>query len=63
VARGSPAERAGLRAGDRLQQIDGLPFADQAELVERLRTTGDSCQLVIERQGRVQNVMLESKGN
>jgi C-terminal processing protease CtpA/Prc len=63
VARGSPADRAGLRAGDRLQQIDGLPFADQAAMVERLRTAGDSCRLLIERQGRLQEVTLEAKGN
>jgi hypothetical protein len=63
VARGSPADRAGLRAGDRLQQIEGLPITDQAAMVERLRTAGDSCRLVIERQGRLQDVTLEAKGN
>ena len=63
VARGSPAARAGLRAGDRLHQVDGLAFADQAAMVERLRTAGDSCQLLIDRQGRLQHLSIEAKGN
>ncbi|MFM7136523.1 MAG: M20/M25/M40 family metallo-hydrolase [Planctomycetota bacterium] len=63
VARGSPAERAGLRAGDRLHQIDGQLFADPAAMVERLRTAGESCRLMIERRGRMREVTLEAVGN
>ena len=63
VARGSPAERAGLRARDRLQQIDGAPFADQAAMVERLREAGAACRLLIERQGRLQELTLQAEEN
>jgi hypothetical protein len=63
VAGSSPAERAGLRAGDRLHAVDGLSFADQAAMVERLRTAGDSCRLLIERQGRLQEMAVQITGD
>jgi len=63
VARDSPAERAGLQAGDRLHAVDALSFADQPAMVERLRTAGDSCRLLIERHGRLQELGLHATAN
>ena len=37
VIRGGPAERAGLRAGDRVLSIDGQPVPDAQALLERVR--------------------------
>lgn len=53
VVDGSPAERAGIRAGDVIVRIDGQPATEQA--VDRLREgldEGESVRLAVRRDGR-----------
>jgi sigma-B regulation protein RsbU (phosphoserine phosphatase) len=54
VKSGSPAERAGLRAGDRVVAFDGRRVEDAAdqERLWRLRAPGDSVRLTVMRPGR-----------
>ncbi|UTW46196.1 sigma E protease regulator RseP [bacterium SCSIO 12696] len=52
VADGSPAQRAGLEAGDRIISADGQPLADWVQWVEHVRPRAERpIDLVIERQG------------
>ena len=52
VKKGGPAERAGLRAGDRIVEIDGVAVGFYDELPERINPAiGDSLQLIWERDG------------
>jgi regulator of sigma E protease len=49
---GSPAERAGIRVGDRIVQIDGAPVASGQELVDTIhRSLGKRLELVYVRDG------------
>ncbi|MDI3408876.1 S41 family peptidase [Streptomyces cavernicola] len=50
VQDGGPAERAGIRTGDRLRSIDGRPIAGQRvrEVVDQLRGTGDDAGTEVE---------------
>ncbi len=52
---GGPAERAGLRAGDRVLSIDGQPMADAQALIDQVRahagTGRPPMRWVVERQG------------
>ncbi|MDI3389398.1 S41 family peptidase [Streptomyces sp. B-S-A8] len=50
VQRGGPAERAGIRTGDRLHAIDGRPTAGRpvSEVVDRLRGTRDEAGTEVE---------------
>jgi membrane-associated protease RseP (regulator of RpoE activity) len=60
VHRGSPAENAGLRAGDRLLAVGDLRTADDFQnLPERLRLrVGEPVRISIEREGRSFDVIL-----
>lgn len=50
VAKGSPAELAGMQAGDRLLSVDGKPLNDWRELVETVRASpGKAIQLRLRR--------------
>ncbi len=42
VRAGSPAEEAGIKAGDTVTQIDGIPISDFAAMTERGRPAIDS---------------------
>ncbi|NLE37176.1 MAG: M28 family peptidase [Pirellulaceae bacterium] len=60
VDAGSPAERAGLRPGDRVYQVGGEDFADEDQFAERVgRPSEDALELLIERGGRLETVVLE----
>jgi serine protease Do len=52
---GGAAEKAGLRAGDRILKVDGLPLQTQAELAERLaqKRPGDKIRLTYKRHNQI----------
>jgi C-terminal processing protease CtpA/Prc len=50
VDEGSPGARAGLRVGDRVLSLDGVPARD-ASAVERRATSGEECVIEVERDG------------
>ena len=54
----SPAERAGLRVGDRIYRIAGEDFFDDADFAHLARTLGEPLELLIERDGRLHTVVL-----
>lgn len=56
VVAGSPAAVAGLRAGDRIYQVDDQEIATVKDLRELVFTGADSLQLTLEREGRMQQV-------
>ncbi|MBW7943063.1 MAG: PDZ domain-containing protein, partial [Candidatus Kuenenia stuttgartiensis] len=53
LSEGSPAEKAGLMAGDVILAVDGKAMNTVAELVHYLQTKqfGDSCTVNIDRDG------------
>lgn len=64
VKPGGAADRAGLKSGDRVRQVDGRPVADATALRERIRASVDAEGGVpmtweIERDGRVQVLQVE----
>ncbi|NBW97730.1 MAG: M20/M25/M40 family metallo-hydrolase, partial [Planctomycetia bacterium] len=52
VTAGAPMARAGVLLGDRIVAIDGLPIADQKEMVARLQDAGSSVLVEVDRRGR-----------
>ncbi|MEU6463920.1 trypsin-like peptidase domain-containing protein [Streptomyces sp. NPDC046976] len=60
VVKGGPAERAGLRAGDLITEVDGEPVHTGAELIVRIRAhrPGDRLRLTVERGGTEREVSL-----
>ncbi|MBZ5592872.1 MAG: SpoIIE family protein phosphatase [Acidobacteriia bacterium] len=60
VYNGSPAERAGMRAGDRIVAVDGqrIQNAGTTDRIWRQAKPGDKVQLTIERPGQVTRVVL-----
>jgi serine protease Do len=61
VIEGTPAERAGLRSGDILLQLDGQPVADSRELLNRIgaRRPGEFVEVGFLRAGERETVSLE----
>jgi hypothetical protein len=53
VAAGSPADRAGLIAGDRIYQVGGQDFTDDARFAELIRTQPSPLAILVERDGRL----------
>lgn len=60
VERGSPAEKAGIKAGDVLVEIDGKPVLNASDVRNRigLREAGSNVAVTLLRQGRRQTVSL-----
>ncbi len=50
---GTAAAAAGLRANDRIYEVNGQPFRGQEQFLELLKAAGDTVELVYERQGIV----------
>jgi len=53
VAPESPAAHAGLEVGDRIYQIAGRDFADDAEFAQLAKTLPGPIRLLVERRGRI----------
>ncbi|WP_018479311.1 trypsin-like peptidase domain-containing protein [Pontibacter roseus] len=64
VQPGSGADEAGLKQGDIIQGIDGVPVASSAELSERIarQYPGDKVELSLLRNGRQRDVAVVLKG-
>ena len=59
VVPGSPAQRAGLRAGDRIYEAAGQPFRDGRELLDVIGAVSGPLDLVVDRGGRLWNAHLD----
>ena len=61
VVSGSPAEKAGLKTGDLILRVDGVPVTRPMELIELVasREVGDRVKLQIERDGALRNVQVD----
>lgn len=59
VLPGSPAARAGLQPGDRVLQIGGRDFVDEAAFAARIRAASDSIDLLIERGGQLHRLTIQ----
>ncbi len=53
---GSPAHRAGIQLGDRIEAAAGQSFANSDELLKRLNAQTDSFELRIERNGAIKTL-------
>jgi hypothetical protein len=58
VVAGSPAALAGLHGGDRIYQIAGKAFADDARFAELIKTLPGPLELLVERDGKLRVVVL-----
>ncbi|GAA2401215.1 hypothetical protein GCM10010420_30110 [Streptomyces glaucosporus] len=58
VVPGGPADRAGIREGDVITEVDGTPVRGGEELIVRIRShrPGDRLELTVERGGRERTV-------
>jgi S1-C subfamily serine protease len=59
VVPGSPAARAGLLAGDRIYQVGGRDFADEAGFALLANTLSQSVQLLVERNSRLRTLTIQ----
>lgn len=59
VVPGSPAAAVGVRAGDRIYQVAGRDFRNEAHFVELVANPADLLELTIERDGQVRRVELQ----
>jgi regulator of sigma E protease len=60
VKEGSPAEKAGIQAGDRIVQIDGKPVVDPLRLPSLFATLGGkTIDLTIEKEGKTREVTVK----
>jgi len=59
VVSGSPADRAGLSAGDRIYQVGGRTFSGSEEFRQLVTTLPGPLELRVERRGRIREVALD----
>jgi regulator of sigma E protease len=59
VVGGSAADRAGLKVGDRIYEINGLTFADSDQFRELLKTLPAPLEILVEREGRLMTITVE----
>jgi C-terminal processing protease CtpA/Prc len=59
VVPGSPAAQAGLRAGDRIDQVGGRDFADEAQFSALVDSFPDVLTLTVERDGRMRTIVVQ----
>jgi putative serine protease PepD len=61
VTAGSPADRAGLKEGDRITAVDSAPVRDQVELGARVRShqPGDTVHVTFVRDGSTQTIEVQ----
>lgn len=59
VVPGSAAAKAGLQLGDRVYQAAGQDFADDGQFVRLVTGSTESLTLLVERNGRIQTVVLQ----
>lgn len=55
VLKGSPADQAGLKAGDRITEINGTKVDYWVQLVKKIQTSRDSIHLTVNRAGVTHN--------
>jgi hypothetical protein len=60
VSAGSPADRGGLRIGDRIVAIDHQTLENQDDMVEGFAQANDQVTLTLDRQGRLHDVELNA---
>jgi regulator of sigma E protease len=64
VVPGTPADRNGLKVGDRILSLDGAALSNPADLSARIQQTGNApVQLVIERGGEQQSLAIRPELN
>ena len=59
VVPGSAAHRAGLAVSDRIYEVNGQTFADEAQFGPMVTKTQGSLDLLVERRGRLRHVSVE----
>ena len=59
VVPGSPAANAGLRAGDRVYQVGGRDFADEATFIQWAKVLPGPLPLLVEHDGRLRTVVIQ----
>lgn len=59
VVAGSAADRAGLRRGDRIYAVDGRDVQSSTALAQQLAEANGGLSLTVERNGRVQTLIVE----
>lgn len=58
VVPNSPADEAGLRPGDHVYEAVGEPLTDETDFAERVAQAKDTLELLVERDGRLQLVVV-----
>lgn len=57
----SPADDAGLDAGDRIYRVAGKPIVDETVFIDLVAKATDSLEMVVERRGRIRRTTIQFK--